>query len=110
MNLPSPLAFAPVVLFFASSVLAQIERPIPYPIPQGAQWKNAVAGGTRTNDGSAWCREAREGAQRHTVDVKHWLSGKKTKTLQFKKDVAKVVIDPDRITLDTSRRNNTWRK
>ena len=48
--------------------------------------------------------------QRHTVDVKHWLSGKKTKTLQFKKGVAKVVIDPDRITLDTSRRNNTWRK
>ncbi len=52
MNLPSPLAFVPVVLFCASSVLAQIERPIPYPIPQGAQWKNAVAGGTRTNDGS----------------------------------------------------------
>jgi Peptidase family M1 domain len=45
-----------------------------------------------------------------TIDVKHWLAGKKTKTLIFKNGVAKVVIDPKRITLDASRRNNTWRK
>lgn len=44
------------------------------------------------------------------VDIKHWLSGKKTKTLKFKKGVKRVVIDPERLTLDTSRANNTWRK
>lgn len=43
-----------------------------------------------------------------TIDVQHWLSGKKTKALQFKKGVTKVQIDPKRVTLDTSRRNNTW--
>jgi hypothetical protein len=43
-----------------------------------------------------------------TVDVQHWLSGKKTKVLTFKKGVTKVEIDPARITLDTSRGNNVW--
>ena len=45
-----------------------------------------------------------------TIDVEHWLSGNKTKTLTFKKGVQKVEIDPDRVTLDTSRGNNSWSK
>jgi len=46
--------------------------------------------------------------ERQIIDVAHWLSGKKTKTLKFKKGVTRVEIDPDRITLDTSRSNNVW--
>jgi hypothetical protein len=79
MNLPSPLAFAPVVLFCASSVFAQIERPIPYPIPQGAPWKNAVAGGTRTNDGSPgakyWTNYARYKIRAELIPEKAIIKG-----------------------------------
>ena len=43
-----------------------------------------------------------------TVDVKRWLAGKRTVTLQFEEGVEKVVLDPRRVTLDTKRRNNRW--
>jgi hypothetical protein len=33
---------------FAAAVTAQIERPIPYPIPEDRDWDKAVAAGTRT--------------------------------------------------------------
>ncbi|MCB9889265.1 MAG: M1 family metallopeptidase [Planctomycetes bacterium] len=42
------------------------------------------------------------------IPVEHWLSGKRTKKLQLGKDVVGVVLDPRRITLDISRRNNVW--
>ena len=36
----------------ASTAAAQIERPIPYPIPQEASWTAAIARGSRTNEGT----------------------------------------------------------
>ena len=45
-----------------------------------------------------------------SVDVKHWLSGKKTKALMFKKDVAEVSLNPGRATLDKSNSNNVWKR
>ena len=50
------------LLFLAAGLEAQIERPIPYPIPQSDAWQRAVARGTRTNDGrpgkSYWTNRA----------------------------------------------------
>ena len=44
-----------------------------------------------------------------TIDVKHWLAGKRTATLELGAGVKKVVIDPRRMTLlDIDRRNNVW--
>ena len=43
-----------------------------------------------------------------TVDVAHWLSGKKTKTLQFGPGVTRVELNPGRSTLDLSAGNNVW--
>ncbi|MFQ5504432.1 MAG: M1 family metallopeptidase [Planctomycetota bacterium] len=42
------------------------------------------------------------------LDVGHWLSGKRSKTLEVGSDVKKVVIDPRELTLDISRKNNVW--
>ncbi len=47
---------------------------------------------------------------RQTIDVAHWLSGKKTKTLKFGPGVTKVELNPGVLTLDLSARNNVWKK
>jgi Peptidase family M1 domain len=44
-----------------------------------------------------------------SVDVRRWLAGKRTATLTFGSGVTKVVIDPERVTLDIDRSNNTWK-
>lgn len=44
------------------------------------------------------------------VDVAHWLSGKKTKTLRFGAGVARVDLNVGKLTLDMSAANNTWKR
>ncbi len=44
------------------------------------------------------------------VNVKHWLGGKRSATLDLGADVLKVEIDPRRVTIDINRRNNTWNR
>jgi len=44
------------------------------------------------------------------IGVQHWLSGKRAAILHFEPDVQSVVVDPERLTLDVDRRNNTWRQ
>jgi len=43
------------------------------------------------------------------IAVQHWLAGKRAATLHFAPGVQKVVIDPERVTLDIKRGNNTWK-
>lgn len=45
-----------------------------------------------------------------SIDVLHWLSGKKSKTLLFKSDVVEVELNPGRATLDQSDSNNVWKR
>lgn len=47
---------------------------------------------------------------RQTIDVAHWLAGKKTKTLRFGPGVVRVELNPDKVTLDVSARNDTWKR
>jgi aminopeptidase N len=53
-----------------------------------------------------------EGGKTETkeVGVHHWLAGKRTAMLHFGPRVQSVVIDPERLTLDISRGNNTWKR
>ncbi len=44
------------------------------------------------------------------IEASHWLSGKKSKTLRFDADVQRVELNPGKVTLDLSRRNNVWKK
>jgi aminopeptidase N len=45
-----------------------------------------------------------------SIDVLHWLSGKKSKALIFNNDVVEVELNPDRVTLDQSDSNNVWKR
>ncbi|MFT7617875.1 MAG: hypothetical protein ACI97A_001514 [Planctomycetota bacterium] len=45
-----------------------------------------------------------------SIDVLHWLSGKKSKALLFKSDVVEVELNPGRMTLDQSDSNNVWKR
>jgi len=40
------------VIALAGGLTAQIERPIPYPLPQSRDWKKAIQAGTRSPDGA----------------------------------------------------------
>jgi aminopeptidase N len=48
--------------------------------------------------------------ERKTIDVAHWLSGKKTKTVKFGPNVRKVELNPGKVTLDLSARNDVWER
>lgn len=48
--------------------------------------------------------------EQQAIDIAHWLSGAKTKTLQFGPDVIKVELNPGKLTLDVSARNNVWER
>jgi hypothetical protein len=49
-------------------------------------------------------------SETQSIDVAHWLAGKKTKTLRFGPGVARVELNPDRVTLDLSARNHVWER
>jgi hypothetical protein len=42
------------------------------------------------------------------IGVQHWLGGRRVAELRFGPDVQKVVVDPERVTLDIHRGNNIW--
>jgi len=46
--------------------------------------------------------------ERQTIEVEHWLSGKKTKKLRFRAGVVAVELNPAKLTLDVSARNDRW--
>jgi len=48
--------------------------------------------------------------ERKSIDVSHWLSGAKTRTLRFGPGVTRVELNPGRFTLDVSARNNVWER
>ncbi len=46
--------------------------------------------------------------ERQSVDIAHWLAGKKTKTLRFGPGIKRVEVNPGVLILDMSARNNVW--
>ncbi|MHC4515999.1 MAG: gluzincin family metallopeptidase [Planctomycetota bacterium] len=52
MSIPRLTSVSFLVLFLVGSAVAQVERPIPYPIPKDRAWRAAVKNGSRTATGA----------------------------------------------------------